>query len=200
MANVHVIDTPATELISLEEARMHLYLDADGSPPTHPQDPLIETFITAAREIAERHCDARFGAWQLELRQAMFGVTIELPDAPVIAVDSIGYIDTDGDAQTVDAEDYELAGTATAPVVRLVSGVSWPTDVASQNDAVRVRYTAGYQVGSPHTLPAALKAAMLLLVGHLYVNRSAVEIGTIATELPLGVFTLLQPYRRNLGV
>lgn len=41
-------------------------------------------------------------------------------------------------------------------------------------------------------VPGALeKAAMLLLIGHLYENREAVNIGNTTTEVPLGVKNLL---------
>ncbi|WP_444757139.1 head-tail connector protein [Pseudomonas sp. A014] len=39
--------------------------------------------------------------------------------------------------------------------------------------------------------PASFKAALLLLIGHSYANREAVVTGTIATELPLAVESLL---------
>lgn len=38
---------------------------------------------------------------------------------------------------------------------------------------------------------ASFKTAMLLLIAHSYANREAVALGTISTELPLGVESLL---------
>lgn len=40
-----------------------------------------------------------------------------------------------------------------------------------------------------------VRTAMLLLVGHWYSNREAVNIGNITSEVPLAVEALLQPYR-----
>jgi len=40
-----------------------------------------------------------------------------------------------------------------------------------------------------------VKAAMLLLIGHWYANREAVNIGNITTAVPFAVEALLQPYR-----
>lgn len=40
-----------------------------------------------------------------------------------------------------------------------------------------------------------VKAAMLLLIGHWYSNREAVNIGNITTAVPFAVEALLQPYR-----
>lgn len=49
------------------------------------------------------------------------------------------------------------------------------------------------------TMPALVKAACLLIVGHLYEHREAVNIGNITTEIPLGVRTLLN-INRNMPV
>lgn len=40
-----------------------------------------------------------------------------------------------------------------------------------------------------------IRAAMLLLIGHLYANREAVNIGNITSTVPFAVESLLQPYR-----
>ncbi len=46
----------------------------------------------------------------------------------------------------------------------------------------------------------AIKAALLLIVGHLYANREDVISGPAAVALPKGSEFLLFPYRTNLGV
>jgi hypothetical protein len=47
---------------------------------------------------------------------------------------------------------------------------------------------------------AAITAACLLKLGHLFANREEVVTGTIATELPLSSKSLLMPYRIRMGV
>lgn len=47
---------------------------------------------------------------------------------------------------------------------------------------------------------AAITAACLLKLGHLFANREEVITGTIATELPLASQSLLMPYRIRMGV
>lgn len=50
-------------------------------------------------------------------------------------------------------------------------------------------------------LNASVEAAVLLICGHLYMNREAVILqGGNAISLPMGVHSLLQPYRVGLGV
>lgn len=198
MSNVWTISEPTSELITLEDARLHLKLDAEGSPPAHPDDDLVEVLITAARQSAENFMNAAVGEYVRELRLATFATEIAIPDR-VVSIGAVTYIDTAGVTQTVNSGAYELAGTPSAPVLRPVYDGEWPTDIRAQDDAVRIRYTTGYSTGSPNTLPAAIKAAMLLTIGHLYANRQAVAEKQ-AYELPLGVMSLLQPYRRQMGV
>lgn len=40
-----------------------------------------------------------------------------------------------------------------------------------------------------------LSTAMLLLIGHWYANRESVVIGSISSELPLAVDSLIKPYQ-----
>lgn len=195
--NVWTITEPLSELITLEEARLHLKLDAEGSPAAHPDDDLVSVLITAAREHAEGFLNARVAEWVLELRLSGFAAEIEIPDR-VVSIDAVTYIDQGGVTQTVDPADYELAGSPAVPVLRPVYGTDWPGDVREQGDAVRIQYTTGYSTGSPNTLPATIRAAMLLTMGHLYANRQAVA-DKQPYEIPMGVTALLMPYRRQMG-
>ena len=40
-----------------------------------------------------------------------------------------------------------------------------------------------------------ISTAMLLLIGHWYANPESVVVGSISTELPMGVKALIEPYR-----
>lgn len=200
MQNVRVITRPSVEPVGLDEALLHLRLYRYGSPPAHPEESLVESLVRSARESAENYINGRIAEWELELRLPRFCTAIKLPDAPVQSVDAVTYIDRDGQTQTVDQALYELAGSPESPIVRPVYGESWPDDVRTQDDAVRIRYTAGYHIGSPDTVPEPIRSAIKLLVGHLFENREQSVIGTIVSELPMGVLFMLQPYRRRMGV
>lgn len=56
---------------------------------------------------------------------------------------------------------------------------------------------------SPEALPmvinAAVRAAILLILGHLYANREDV-VATAVNKLPMGAHSLLYPHRVGLGV
>jgi hypothetical protein len=53
---------------------------------------------------------------------------------------------------------------------------------------------------SPMLVNKQIKAACLLILGHLYANREDVVIGVAATELPKGSTSLLTPHRVGWGV
>ena len=67
---------------------------------------------------------------------------------------------------------------------------------AAALDAAVLAGTAGT---SPMVINAALKAAMLLTLGHLYANREDVVIDTTSSELPHGSRALLASYRQGMG-
>jgi hypothetical protein len=60
---------------------------------------------------------------------------------------------------------------------------------------------AGGDAGDyPMVINKQIKAACLLILGHLYANREDVVTGTIATEMPKGSEALLTPHRIGWGV
>lgn len=52
----------------------------------------------------------------------------------------------------------------------------------------------------PILINPSIKAACLLILGHLYMNREDVVVGVTAVELPMGSRSLLMPYRVKMGV
>lgn len=52
----------------------------------------------------------------------------------------------------------------------------------------------------PMVVNAAIKAAILLLVGHLFANREEAAVGLSVAALPVNSRVLLQPYRVGMGV
>ena len=60
---------------------------------------------------------------------------------------------------------------------------------------VEITFTAGYG-GTAAAVPAAIRQAMLLLIGQWYDNREAVTVGAAGSPMPMAVDALLAPYRR----
>lgn len=198
-----VIFAPIEEPISVTEARAHLeaqaYNDSDIDPT---DDAMIEGWIAAAREHCENFLGLSLATKTLEIALDKFptskdagGLPILLPMGPVREIVSFAWSD-DSDGE-MDAEDYTL-DTYSRPA-RVVPVLNWPSLTAATNQ-IKIRYIAGYGVDSDggEPVPKAIRAAMLLIVGHLYKNREDSTDAAMST-IPNGAEALMRPLRVRLG-
>lgn len=172
-----LVTAPSTAPVSLIEAKAHLRVDHNED------DDLIGTLIGAA----VGHLDGWTGilgrclvaqTWRQDYDA--FAPALCLPLAPVMSVTSV----TD-DGEPVAGESYDLeTDAAGSSVVRFADGVSLVGPIS-------VTYVAGYA-----DVPAPIKAAILLMIGHWYANREAVAVGVAVETLPMAADALLAPYRR----
>lgn len=72
-------------------------------------------------------------------------------------------------------------------------------DVYPDADDLAAAVAAGTAGEAPMVVNDAIKAAVLLTIGHLDANREDVVVGATVAELPRGVRSLLQPYRVGMG-
>lgn len=190
------IVAPTSEPISMTTARLHLRLDTSGSPPSHPDDSLVSSLITAVRQNAEDYTGLKIAFGTYESKADSFkDFEIGLQTWPVTAVSSVSYVDLEGNAQTLASSEYTL-DTFTRPA-RLKATTTFPAA-----KEVTIRFTAGFTDGqspNPYPIPKPLESAMLLMLGHLYDNREAVSMDQ-SYERPLGATYLMNPYRINLGL
>jgi uncharacterized phiE125 gp8 family phage protein len=180
-----LITPPSAAPVTIEAARAHLRVDhADD-------DALIEGLVAAAVS----HLDGWTGVlgrcleaqtWELALDRFP-AREVGLPLGPVVSVTSIKYDGPDGTERTVDPAGYVVDGRPLEGWVIPVAGFAWPATIDAVN-AVRVRWVAG------NGCPAAVRQAILLLVGHWYERREAA--GETAAEIPFGVRSLIAPFRR----
>lgn len=75
------------------------------------------------------------------------------------------------------------------------TGRTFYTDEIELNAAL-VKGTEG---SYPLIVTDAIIAAMLLILGHLYMNREDVIVGVTSSELPMNSRYLLAPYRVGMG-
>ena len=200
------------EPISLADAWAHLRLEPDGSPEGTDHDAwLTSVGIPGARDYCEHYIGASIAPQTLELATNGFPTGfIPLPFGPILSVVSVTFLDPDASPpqySTMDTADYQLNAYVLPTRLELAYGASWPTAV-DFDGSVKVQYTAGYSLpdDSPqvNVLPYGIKAAMLLMLGHLFENREATAQSTatssLVEELPLGVAALLERYRLRLSM
>lgn len=171
------------EPITPDEAKLHLRVLHDD------EDSLITGLIIAAREWVEH-----FTGHILVRRDVTQRVKWSDPRlfAWPIATDAtltVTYLDSAGTEQAL-ADARLIFGNSYAQIAPAF-GSNWP--VAYSPATVTVE--AGY--ATPEEVPQSLKQAMLLLVGHYYVNRQAVS-DKATTEVPMAVEALCRPYRAVL--
>lgn len=123
---------------------------------------------------------------------------IELPRPPMMAdgtatAVAITYTPSAGASTvTLDATEYRVDRQATPGVCRPLYGKTWPSHLVDQN-ATTVTWWAGY--GSDGTsVPPQAKAAILMLVAHLWRNRE-MTAEVALQEVPFGVRALLDTIR-----
>lgn len=179
------------EPISVEDAKTWLLVDYDD------QDEVIASIIKAARLSIEKRCGISIAMKRYEMKVFGFSDRIELPNPPVISVESIKYIDEDGVEQTIDASDYVFVQDDYVPFVFVQSG--WPEDVADRPDAVRITYTTGIDIedSPPDEVPEDLKQAIRLTVAEKFENRQGEILLPTRQELGVlshGIDELLAPY------
>lgn len=186
-----LVTAPASEPVSVAEARLHLRTEDDG------EDGLVAALISAARHHAEEFTGRALVTQTWDLTRDAFPCDgadyIRLGKGRVQSVASVTYLDEAGESQTWDSSNYAVDTASEPGRLALAPDVFWPSTQSGRINAVTVRFVAGY--GAAAAVPAAIKQAILLLVGHWYVNREAVVTGTIASDIPFAADMLLRQYR-----
>lgn len=176
---------PSESPVSLLEAKAHLRVDGSEE----------DTLIAALLAAAVGHLDGWSGilgrcimsqTWRQDMSQ--FPTCIRLPFPDVQSV-TVAYTNTAAAVQTVSASGYHLVNRTDGAFIELASGAAWPA-TATQPDAVRVTMVCGYS-----TVPAGLKAAVLLHIAAMFENREAIGSNTLVA-LPLAYEFLTAPHRR----
>ena len=180
---------PAVEPVTVAEAKAHLRVDISDD------DTYIGTLITAAREWCEQYLDRTLVNTQWVMRFDSFPYEIELPRPPIASSGtttavSLTYTLGDDSTATLSTATYRVDRNSTPGVVRQLRAGSWPGNLDDYN-AVSVTWWAGYgSAGS--SVPATIRHAILLLVGHWYESRqAAVGTGAVPQDVPYGVKSLL---------
>lgn len=195
---------PDVEPITLTEAKLHCRID------NNEEDALIDLFRQVAREMTEqatnRSLITQTRVMKMDYFPRNFGrgfkddwASIFLPYGPVQSVTSVVYYDKDDVEQTLNSSLYWV--DKDSDIARIIAKDSWPGTYERPN-AVTITYEAGYG-DSGASVPKPLRAAMLLVIGHLYENRQQVIMSgspTAALELPFGFETLVSQYKVDQNV
>jgi uncharacterized phiE125 gp8 family phage protein len=194
------ITQPGSEPITLAEAKAQCRVDADLTA----DDALLTAQIVAAREHCENILqralisqqwektldyfpgsamtdgyDGRYSAAWPNVPAVVSSIPLAFP--PLIAVNSITYVDTAGMLQTLDPACYLVDDRTLPGWVSPAWGYVWPTTQPIPN-AVRILFTVGYGTDAT-TVPAAVKAWIKLAVARMYRDREPSVHSRFVTEI-----------------
>lgn len=185
-----LVTAPATMPISLPEAKAHLRVDDSDS----------DTYISACIARAVATIDAANGIGRCLITQSWLLALDRFPEAeftiplgPVQSITSIKYLDPSGVEQVLSTGNYWPSLNKNPATIHPGYGLAWPF-YRLMPGSVKVEFIAGTTADK---VPADLKQAMLLLIGHYFSSREAVVVGDAlrVTELPVGVEAILSRYR-----
>ena len=152
-------------LVTLESAKLHLRVDGTD------EDALIGVYITAAEQMAIALLDRGVYADGTALGVAKAAAPGEL-DTAIAAYES-----AIAAAEALADESAKAASIQTAG-----------------NGLLRAKVAHRHAMDGM-VVNEAIKAAVLLIVGHLYANREDVVAGVSVAQMPNGAEWLLQPYK-----
>jgi uncharacterized phiE125 gp8 family phage protein len=190
---VLIVTPPAAEPVLLAELRSHCRVT------TNDEDGVLAGYLLAARQWTENYTGralvTRTYDGKIESAWPIVDCVnrIVLPMPPMLAVESINYVDANGASQLLAANQYQVSIGALFGQITPAYGVTWPT-VRDQIDAITVRYSAGYGIDSSF-IPEPIRQAVLMMGGHFFEHREAAITGSSVATMPLAVESLLAPYR-----
>jgi uncharacterized phiE125 gp8 family phage protein len=173
-----------TELpVSLAEAKAQCRVLHDD------EDDLLDGLIAAATSMVEDYTGRSLMAqtWRLTIDE--FADRILLPRGPVQSVSAFTVLPQTGSAATVDSALYALDNESDPAAIVRQPSASWPTP-GDRVNPISITYLAGYD-----TVPAAIKHAILMLVGNWFRNRETLLTGTTVAEMPFSTMALLENHR-----
>ena len=178
--SLSLITAPASEPVTLAEAKAHLKLD------TSDDDVLLATLITAARARAEWHSGRALltQSWVLHLDAWPRDGIAEIPLPPLRAVSEIAITHRDGIRTVLDPSHYYI-DSVSEPARGIFDE---PQRNLRRHDALEIAFTAGY--GEASAVPAPIREAILEIAADLYAHRGD-EAGLVGRAGQV----LLAPYR-----
>ncbi|MGZ2403876.1 head-tail connector protein [Rhizobium ruizarguesonis] len=174
-------------IVSSAEAKGHLRVFHSDD------DAYIDGLIAAASDhlLGENSWIGRASAaseWELTLCE-FTADRLDIPKPPLASVGGVFYTPSDGGAE------IELTGFRAIDVgvkdggyLLPAKNTRWP-ETDGEPGSVRIEFVAGYA-----TMPASIKHAALLMIGHWYENREAATEAKLS-DMPMAVDALLMPYR-----
>lgn len=185
------------EPVTLAEAKQQCYIPTTDTDST--LEALLNSFITGARRYGENRTWRTLvdSEWVWKFDKFPPGIIELAPKTtPLVSVDSVQYIDGDGNTQTVSTDDYRVDTDSEPGRIEPVD--DWPAPDDRVN-AVIITVSSGYaDSGGASTVPEDIKIALRMHIKYLYDNRDSFVFSERSSgeyhEAPVGTNALLDQY------
>jgi uncharacterized phiE125 gp8 family phage protein len=164
---IRVVTPPTIEPLTISEAKAQLHIAESDN--TYNAE--LTATVAAAREEWERDTSQALISRTIEHRMPRFADYVELTVRPVVSIESVKYIDIDGNEQTVNANDYYLDGERVVFRSRFVR-----PSLEDRSEAVKIRYVAGYGT-SAASVPQFDKMAIKMSMANRFEDRDMISAG-----------------------
>lgn len=168
--NAVLVTPPAVEPLSVAEVQAHLRLDTQDD----------NAWLQGAIRTARQRCENVTGrtlvtqTWDLYADKWPGYGTIELVRylSPVQSVTEVAYTPENGSELVFASSNYVVDTYSVPARIVLRGNAAWPGAVLEPVNGVRVRVVCGYGADGL-SVPAELRAGMLLMIGDLYEYRES---------------------------
>lgn len=193
LTDFKVVTAPAVEPVGVKEVKNFLKIDFEND------DELIASLIVSAREWCEKYTSRAFIGQTLKAHFQEHSEIVRLPYAPIISISSVTRVREDDSTTLTVNSDYYVMGVQDKYLSLTTQSADYFTPGTSPLDNLRawsleVQYVAGYGYKASD-VPSAIRSAIVRLASYYYENRNEVEVGTVVAKAPMGVKTLLNPYK-----
>lgn len=169
MTKYEITTDPASEPVSLDEAKTQLRVDASD------EDAHITSLISVARRKVEQETGRVLISQTVKAYWDKWpsGNALCLPLYPAASITSVEYIDEDGASQTWASSNYTADLVGMQPRIVANPDVDVP-DLGDYLNAITVTYVAGQSTAG--AVPAELKHAILTTLTLLYERREDMKL------------------------
>lgn len=161
--NYKVLTLPTFEPVTLQAVKDHLKINWEN------EDSLLSQYISASRDEAETYTGFMLCKQLIEQRFDSFHNPFLLAVGNVKTIDSIDYVDQNGQVQELDSSFFVLSTFKQLPEVSLAPGKNWP-ETNGQSESVRIKFWAGEEEAT--TIKQSIKGALLAMIADREDNRT----------------------------
>lgn len=160
---------------------------------TVPDDQIgvVARAITTAREMLEHKTDRQLITAKATFYLDQWPNQIELRrHLPITAIDSVSYVDTDGDTQTLTVTTDYLANVADPDRPALIMpgrGATWPSLRTEVYNPITIVASCGYGT-SPESVPMAARQWIAMLVATWYYQARESTTPATINDVPRTLF------------